>query len=261
MTETQYSARERPFGRERGPRIALIGLAIFVLVAIVKPWPAATGGQRPGATGGIAAASPSTNPNATSPIPTSTPGPNAMACLAGDVEQIVTLERPAGGKVQSWIAAVDEAAPDPLALRVAPISIFSTHVAGIGVCAPDRGSSASPLVGAAADRVQAATVLDVQVIVDASAASRAVDLGPPVALDGQSTDTGAARLYGAPSTPAPGRTPAPSRSSPGPGPSTAIDRPSWVAGSYAIGFAFPSDRPGTIRWVRVLLTPGAAGSG
>jgi hypothetical protein len=261
MTEGQYSARARPFGRERGPRIALTGLAIFVLVAIVKPWPAATGGQRPGATGGTAVASLSTNPGAASPIPTPTPGPNAMACLAGDVEQIVTLERTAGGKVQSWIAAVDEEAPDPLGLPVAPISIFSTHVAGIGVCAPDRGSSAQPVVDGAADRVQAATILDVQVIVDASGASRAVDLGGPVALDGQSTDTGAARLYGAPSTPVPGRTQAPSRSSPGPGPSSAIDRLSWVAGSYAIGFAFPSDRPGTIRWIRVLLTPGAAGSG
>src|SRR6476646_8212216 len=100
MTDRQYSARGRPFGRERGPRIVLTGLALFVLVAIVKPWPGASD-RRPDASGATALAPPTASPSpgaSEAPIPTPTAEPNTMACLAGDVEQIVTLERSAGRK-------------------------------------------------------------------------------------------------------------------------------------------------------------------
>jgi hypothetical protein len=267
MTDRQYSALGRPFGRERGPRIVLTGLALFVLVAIVKPWPGASD-RRPDASGTALApptASPSRGPSE-APIPTPTAEPNTMACLAGDVEQIVTLERSVGRKVQSWIASVDEVAPDPLALHVAPISIFSVHVIGFGVCAVDPGGlAAGGGAGGAAEpgSGQAATIVDVREETGPAAATTLVDLGAPIALAEQSGGVAAARLYGPPavsavaSSPAPGRTPA----APAPGPSGSIEPGAWPPGSYAIGFTFPSDRPGTIRWIRVVLAAGAGGPG
>jgi hypothetical protein len=263
MTDRQYSARGRPFGRERGPRLVLTGLAIFVLVAIVKPWPGTTDGG-PDASGGTSLA-PSARPSSArsaAPIPTTTAEPNTMACLGGDVEQIVTLERGAGRTIQSWIASVDETAPDPVDLQVAPISIFSVHVIGLGVCAVDPGGGAAS-GGGEPGSGQAATILDVREEAGPAGAIALVDLGAPIALVEQSGGVATARLYGPPPaseiapSPVPGRTPP----APTPGPSGAIEPRPWPLGSYAIGFTFPSDRSGQIRWIRVVLTAGAGGPG
>jgi hypothetical protein len=276
MTERQYAARARPFGRERGPRLVLVGLAVFVAVALVKPWPDAATGPRQSASPdrAFAPASPSVGPT-DSVRPTAAPGPNAMACLAGDVEQVVTLERTGSGRVQSWIVSVDEVATDPLSLHVAPITVFSAHAVGVGVCAPDRGPSTAPSAGPDGDHGQAAMVVDVRLI-GARGGAGPIDLGAPFPLDGQSGGVDDAVLFQPPPgiavvPPTPplssptawpsGSAAASGRATPGATASSSPDLAFWATGSYAIGFSFSSDQPGTIRWVRVEFVPGVGATG
>jgi hypothetical protein len=280
MPETQYTAAARPFGPQRGPRIVAAVLIVFVAVAVIKPWPepssdrsSADGRSSPAAASSGAPASPS-------PVPPPPPGPNTMSCLAGDQAQVVTVERAAGREVRSWIAASDEQQAEPLGLRQAPISIYSGHVVGIGICGPDRTAEApTPKApdesqpAAASQRTPAspaptpvraalaATIVDVVWLGVPGEATGPESVGLGSILPGQTAGVDTARLYGPPlnrPVPRPSATPpGPARS---PASSAVRDPAAWPAGSWAIGFRYAADPPDVVRWVLVDILPVALGS-
>jgi hypothetical protein len=260
------------FERRRAPSIMVAGIVVFLLIAVLKPW---SFGQdrsedtRPGANGSIAAATglPSVAPTlaleTAPPTPTPVPDPNAMACLTDETEQIVLLERWAGNEVRSWVASADVPATGPLDPGLVPVSIFSSHVIGLGVCAPRAQLGAQR---------PAAQVVDVFSIVRTADGVHAADLGWPDAINQQPSGPEPAVLYGAPRAALPNLSPggsivlpvesvSPSAiAAPSPGIAPAPDAwPAWPTGSYAIGFRFPSDDPNLVRWLRVDLSKGAGG--
>jgi len=180
-----------------------------------------------------------------------------VACLTDDTEQIVVIERWAGNEVRSWVASLDVIVPGPLDARLVPISIFSSHVIGLGVCAPRAPIGAQR---------PAAQLLDVRSIVQAVDGPQAVDLGKPEPITRRPSGPEPAVLYGPPAasgpleptgSTAPPRPPAASSDTP----AAARAWPTWPTGSYAIGFRFASDGPDVVRWLRVDLVKGAGGAG
>jgi hypothetical protein len=264
VSQTQYAAHARFFRRQQGPLIVATAIVVFVAVGIVKPWPEASSGRRAGTSGAVATASATAPASGSAPVAAPPVGPNTMSCLAGETEQVVAVERSAGREIRSWIAAVDEERDGPLGLRGVPISIFSTDVIGLGVCAPDGTAPASPAFGGALgdrDR-QAATILDVQKITETGTGPIAIDVGVPSPLSGQSAGADTARLYAPPLATTAGRSQDPGGGSPAPGSlRPSIDEGVWPTGFYAIAFAFGSDPPGVVRWLRIELMPGAADQG
>jgi hypothetical protein len=252
------------FERRRAPSIVAGGVVVFLLVALIKPWSFGgdgSAGAGAGSAGPPAAASGHATGDAPTPTPSPTPSPvpdpNAMACLTDDTEQVVLIERWAGNEVRSWVAAADMIVPEPLDPRLAPITIFSSHVIGLGVCA------ARAPIGA---QRPAATLLDVRSIAQTIDGPRATDLGTPGRLTLASSGPEPAVLYGPPASsqpPGPIATSAPSGSAAAGGgtPSAADVWPVWPTGSYALGFRFASDAPEAVRWLRVDLIKGAGGAG
>ncbi len=256
----------------RGPRrasIMTVAVIVLVALAIAKPWTlVATGSpEGPAADPIPASANPATNPGDRSAIPTAPSGdPNAMACLAGETEQLLTIERSAGREVRSWIAVPRIAAAGPLDPRLVPLTIFSSRVVGLGVCAARTDLGALPPGGPSeAGGGSAATLLDVRSITNVAGGAAAIDLGPPSLLPDALNRLDPALLYGPPHPAEPA-----SSASPGPptksasadlpsGPSPSPGLPTWRAGSYAIAFRFGSDDVTVVRWLRVELLTGAGG--
>jgi hypothetical protein len=265
MTRTEYTAAARPFGRQRGPRIAATVLALFIFVAIVKPWPDGSAGRH--------SFDPDRSPSASLSGSAATPrpaapsnGPNTMACLAGDQPQVVTVERASGREVRSWIAVADEQQPLPAGLRQVPISIYSDHIVGLGVCGPDREAAATPLAtppaGSAAEPEptprrdpQAATFVALALSDEIGAAGVYTDvvLGPP--LSGQTSGIDSARLYGPPPTPRQSTAEVRSSSSTSAGVPHRDDAAAWPTGRWAIGFRYAGDAPSLVRWAVVDILP------
>ena len=267
-----------PFKRPSGtlhPGLAIV--VVFLALALLKPWSfgqdRAEGGRSgapvatPSGTGLAAGAQPS---------PSAAPAildPNAMPCLTDAAEQIVIIERWAGHEVRSWVASTDETESGPLDDRLVPIVVFSTHVVGIGVCAPRA------LAGAGRP---AALLLDVRSIVRTADGPSAVDFGTPDPITVQLTGQEPALLFGVPATtpglpsvgPVPSDRPAGSTAtrhpteSPTAGPASgqgsaapARGSTTWPTGSYAIAFRFPSDGQDVVRWLRIDLVQGAGEAG
>jgi hypothetical protein len=274
LDREQDSVRvQRRFERRRAPSIIVAGIIAFLVIALVKPWsfgPDRSDGTRPGSSGSIAAASALLAAAATPavatppPTPTPVPDPNAMACLTDETEQIVLIERWAGNEVRSWVASADVLATGPLDPRLVPVTVFSSHVIGLGVCAPRAQLGAQR---------PAARLLEIFSIVRATDGNHAIDLGPPEVITVQPSGPEPAVLYGVPRAalpnPSPGGSivPPPVRSaSPSGVPARSPDIApapdawaTWPTGSYAIGFRFPSDDPNLVRWLRVDLSKGAGG--
>jgi hypothetical protein len=252
-------------------------LAAFLAIAILKPW--SFGGD--GSAGGgpaLATATPSAAAIASADAPVATPttaptveDPNAMPCLTDATDQVVMIERWAGHEVRSWVAAADlkDAGAGPLDPRLVPVVIFSSHVIGLGVCAPRELAGAGP---------PAAELRDLATIVEDGGAPVAEYLGPPEPITVPGAGTEPAVLYGAPvvAVPAPSTVRVPG--SGGSLPPVASAAPSvvpvasedplldeawapWPLGEYAIRFRFPGDAPGVLRWLRIVIAEGAAGSG
>lgn len=262
---------QSPFGRPREPSILVALIAAFLLIALLKPWSLGENGSDSGQP-----RAPSAIPSGTElaidgePSLAATPSivdPNAMACLTDVTEQVVILERWAGHEVRSWIAAADVTVSRPLDQRLVPIPFFSTHVIGVGICAPRaRTGSQQP----------AARLLDVQSIVQTATGPLTVDLGVPDPITLQLGDPEPALLYGAPVATSPRASanlprfypadpaaePWPAIPTPGMGPPSSTDGwATWPAGSYAIAFLFPSDGSNVVRWLRIDLIKGAGTSG
>jgi hypothetical protein len=251
--------------------VALI--AAFLLIALLKPWSFGEAGPDSGRSGDRRAI-PSGTELAIDGQPSlaATPSivdPNAMACLTDVTEQVVILERWAGHEVRSWIAATDVTVSGPLDQRLVPIPFFSTHVIGVGICAPRaRTGSQQP----------AARLLDVQSIVQTATGPHAVDFGVPDPITLELGGPEPAILYGAPvatlpkaSAGAPGLDPGASQpteqlplqmSASGRRHRAATSRLApWTTGAYAIAFEFPSAGPHVIHWLRIDLIQGAGTSG
>ncbi len=264
---------ESPFARPREPTILVAAIAAFLLIAILKPWSSGENGadSRPTSPLGAILSSPQLaidGQRSRSATP-SIPDPNAMACLTDAAEQIVILERWAGHEVKSWIAAADRTASGPLDPLLVPVPLFSSHVIGLGICAP-RSPTGTQL--------PAARLLDVRSIVQSAGGPLAVDLGVPDPITLQISGPEPAVLYGAPVVTLPNAsvgppwfdlpadptakeppfetpTSGPGRSAPTAGWAT------WPTGSYAIAFLFQSDGSNVVRWLRVDLIHGAGTSG
>ena len=260
-----------------GPRRASILAAAVVValaLAVVKPWSLGQAGPGAGANGSAvpSRATPTSSPGSASASPSAPSGdPNAMACLADETEQVLTVERSADREVRSWIAVPELAATGPLDPRLVPLTIFSSHVVGIGICAARTAAGVSPMPGAVGPGAgSGATIVDVESITVVSGVPAATDLGPPQLLAGALNSTDPALLYGPPpggaaSSPR-GSPSASARAAATPRATDAIDSPSpspgevaWRAGSYAIAFRFPFDDGTVVRWLRIDLVTGAGG--
>ena len=264
---------ERP---GRAPSVVVAAIAAFLLLATLKPWSSgdeAGGGTRAAssafASGGLAIDGVPSPLTAPTPAPTSppTPGiddPNAMTCMPDDTEQIVIIERSSGREVRSWIASREVAASGPLDPHLVPTVVFSSHVVGLGVCAPRTAATAGR---------PAALLLEVRSIDGTAFDARASELRLPVPVTLQPSGVDAAVLYGAPtSTASSPFAPQPSErlldqpvgeaSSSRPPSSGGVSSPraaetTWPTGAYAIAFRFASDDPNLVRWLRVDLVKGA----
>lgn len=162
-----------------------------------------------------------------------------MACPADGIEQVVAFERFARDEVRSWIAVDEVPVTGPLDPRLARIAIHSSHVVGLGICAPWTAEGA---------RV-AGRIIAVQRLVTTPSGPVSVDVGlpRPITLDLDGHD--AAVLYGPPpESNAPSATPTSSGAMAGGG---AIA--TWPAGKYAVAFAFDSDDTAVVRWLRIDL--------
>jgi hypothetical protein len=262
---------QSPFTRPREPRILVAVIAAFLLIALVKPW---SFGENRSASGrsGSGTAIPSGGGLAIDgEASLATPAiqdPNAMPCLSNAQEQVVIIERWAGHEVRSWVAATDIIVSGPLDERLVPISVFSTHVVGLGVCGPRaRIGTQQP----------AAKILDVQGMVHTDSGPVAVDLGRPDPITLELSGQDPARLYGAPLAAPPSSSVSPPRVDPGADPTpteqprripasdTGLPSPdggwtTWPTGSFAIAFRFQADGSNVIRWLRLDLIQGAGSS-
>ena len=174
---------------------------------------------------------------------------------------MLTVERSAGREVRSWIAVPAIDASGPLDPRLVPLTIFSSRVVGLGVCASTTTGHPAPVTGPVeADRGSSGAALtDVRSIADVSGVAIAVDLGAPSLLSETLNGRDPAFLYGPPphdgspppTRPVPG---AAASASPSALPSPGL--PAWRAGAYAIAFRFPFDDDTVVRWLRIDLRTG-----
>jgi hypothetical protein len=233
------------FERPREPSILVAVIAAFLLIALIKPWSFGENGSDSGRPGPpVAIPSGSMVVLDVEPSLGATPSildPNAMACLTDATEQVVIIERWAGHEVRSWVAVADMTVSGPLDERLVAISIFSSHVIGLGVCAPRAR---------AAGQQPAARLLDVRSIIQTASGPLAVDLGKLDPITLQPSGPEPAILYGAPVVPLPGVSP---------GPTDGLA--TWPTAAYAIAFRFPSDGSNAVRWLRIDLIEGAGESG
>ncbi len=249
--------------RHREPRIVAALLVTFLVLAIVKPWsldsgaPAGSIAETP-IPSSVASAGASLAGATGTPTPTQgITDPDRMDCLADALEQLVLLERWPEREVRTWVAVTDlAAATDPSDPRLRPVVVFSSHVVGLGICAP------LALVGPDGP---AARILDVAAVGAAGDARSIVVIGPVSPITEPSGETGLAVLYGAPRgwrgiRPTPGTTrapsPATSRATSGHGPGSAGATAAWPTGSYVITFRFATDGPDVTRLLRIDLVEG-----
>ncbi len=267
MDQGPHTAPVASGAAEPRRRASILAAAIVVALAlaVVKPW--SLGQAGPGANGSAIPlrATPTGSPGIASVSPTTPAGdPNAMACLAGEAEQVLTVERSADREVRSWIAVPGLAATGPLDPRLVPLTIFSSHVVGLGVCAARPGTGASPVSEApTAGSESGATLVDVRSITLVAGVATATDLGPPQLLPDALNGQDPALLYGPPSVGGPAATASAttqaSRATGSPSPPASSGEAAWRAGWYAIAFRFASDDASVLRWLRIDLATGAGG--
>ncbi|HEY7131477.1 MAG TPA: hypothetical protein VH440_04455 [Candidatus Limnocylindrales bacterium] len=122
-------------GPDRGPGLIVVAIAVFVVIALVKPWPVPSAG---GPTFGPA-----------TPPPTTQPTVDPLAAIRLDCQdppswRIFSRERWPGGVLRSWLSLEPLAtATGPLdpAIRAIPIS---PEIVALGYCAPWTGPERPP---------------------------------------------------------------------------------------------------------------------
>lgn len=122
-------------GPDRGPGLIVVAIAVFVAIALIKPWP------------GPSAAGPTFGP--ATPPPTTQPTVDPLAAIRLDCQdppswRIFSRERWPGGVLRSWLSLEPLAtATGPLdpAIRAIPIS---PEIVALGYCAPWTGPERPP---------------------------------------------------------------------------------------------------------------------
>jgi len=132
--ETQVSARLESQGR--GPEIVVVLIAIFIAIALVKPWGSAPGAPRP-------------TPHVTV-APVAAPSADPLAELRRHCEEpvgwrVYTSERWAQMTVRSW-KSLDpaEGASGPLDPAI-PIIPLAAQIDALGYCSPWTGGERPPI--------------------------------------------------------------------------------------------------------------------
>ncbi len=132
-------------GRGPWPTRILVAVAVFLAVAIVKPWQ----GPPP-----APAAVPSPAPRST--LPPATPTATAAAaaaesfeasCFAGRDWTVTTLEGPARNEARTWYGMQPARATGPLDPAIPVTRVYSLDVRTLGYCVA-RPSAALPVIGA-----------------------------------------------------------------------------------------------------------------
>ena len=172
---------------------------------IAKPWSLVATGSPAGAVSG-SPIPPRPTRRRTPAIgpypPAATPSgdPNAMACLADETEQVLTVERSAEREVRSWIAVPDLSTPRAARPATgAPHDLLEPRGGSRGLC---RGTTSglAPIGGpAGVGEASGAIVTDVQSITIVAGMPRAQSIsGRRACLPARSTATDPALLYGPP---------------------------------------------------------------
>jgi hypothetical protein len=241
------------FERRRGPSILVGVVAILVLVALVKPWSFGDGSS----TGGSHVPNRTIGPRAAvdgGAVPSASPGPpdlNALACLSGDTEQLVLLERWPGNEIRSWVAVADSDSIGATNAASPTTIIHSSHVIGIGIC---------PRLSSGGSSFGSAHLLDVLAISPSTTGRISVDLGVPEPITLVTESPEWALLYG-PATGAPvGGGPRAGTSASPVGTSAPVSA-TWAAGVYLLAFTFPLDPTEQVHWLHVEIRAGARGAG
>jgi len=143
--EASPSIRERPpvatatlvrmEGAGRRTTVLAVAIAVFVAVAIVKPWPSGTApgfSFRPG-----------------TPPPTEAPSADPLAALRLDCQdppgwRIFSREVWPGGVLRSWRSMIPVAGPTTPLNPAIPVIPISPDIAALGYCAPWAGPERPP---------------------------------------------------------------------------------------------------------------------
>jgi hypothetical protein len=143
--EASSSVRERPpvatttlvrmDGAGRRTTVLVVAIAVFVAVALVKPWPSGTApgfSLRPG-----------------TPPPTESPSADPLAAIRLDCQdppgwRIFSREIWSGGVLRSWRSLVPVAGPTTPLNAAIPIVPISPEITALGYCAPGPGPERPP---------------------------------------------------------------------------------------------------------------------
>jgi hypothetical protein len=167
-----------------------------------------------------------------------------MDCGATAAQQLVTLERRPGNEIRSWAVISTDLASGPLDPAIARVAVYSSHIVGLGICAPKSFGGPSSEVGSSIEAIWPINTGGPVVTVGRSGTA------PRLTVD--DSGPGTAVLYGPPIFPGPTAEPV----SKGPEASTPPDAAVvWPFGSYAVAFVFPADPTQQRRWLRIDILP------
>lgn len=255
--------------RSAGTVVALA--TAFIALAFLKPWSAWTAAtvgmaELPGAIATAPALNDGPSHASVAPTIPAVRDQNAMSCLGPLGVELLTLVRWPGHEVRTWQPTVGAIADDPRDPSLAPVSILSSHVLGVGLCE----------VGPGADGPSTTTATVTGVVSIEGPGHVRSDLGSPIRITLAEPGTDLGVLYGPPigsgSVPTPSFSASPTDRistttlrtiSPPPGveaaPGEQTDGPgTWAIGSYAMSFAFAAERPTHVSWLafRIVVAAG-----
>ncbi|HYU49065.1 MAG TPA: hypothetical protein VEO91_03920 [Candidatus Limnocylindria bacterium] len=150
MDSSGPSQLTRIAGPGRGPGVALAAAAVFLVLAILKPWGAIPGFETTGSRGvggrGQAAASDGAAP---SPSPTQDPLVDLERhCPQPSGWRVFAHELWSGGNVRSWKSLTPaREASGPLDPTIPLVPVTSQQVPLLGYCAPWQGPDRPPGIG------------------------------------------------------------------------------------------------------------------
>jgi hypothetical protein len=143
-------------GPGRGPGVALAAAAVFLVLAILKPWTAIPGfeaGGSPGTGAGGRNPEQATGSGATAERPLASPAADTSDlerhCPQPSSWRVFAHERWAGGSVRSWKSLTPaREASGPLDPTIPMVQVTSQQIPLLGYCAPWRGPEQPPATAA-----------------------------------------------------------------------------------------------------------------
>ena len=211
-------------GRGPWPTRILVAVAVFLAVAVVKPWqgpppaPAAVPSQAPR----------STRPPA-SPAPTAPAAePFEASCFAGGGWTVTTLEGPARNQARTWYSVQPAPATGPLDPRIPVTRVYSLDIRTLGYCVARPASPLPVIAATSAWQVTGTLATEVRLVrvaaespADANRGSSFVPASPPA---------------GAPATQSASPTPTAAVRAP------TVGRPPWPPGRFVFRVDYQGGR-------------------